>query len=515
MQHLFLVQIGPVQSFIAAGRRTQDLYVGSRMLSQLASAGFRAAKDSSGFKPIFPVEIEVKNEKNRLPKGVPHRLAFISEQEPNALAQKVEDAIRDYWVTEYAGKVYDYLLRKGIGKGEWESTFKRQQENWLECYWVAVPYVKKEHNASFGQAAGAMAQRKLMRHFPQIEEPGRKCTLTGAQSALEIPWAKLKEEMYDEESIVLRENEHLGTLALIKRLARKANCDLGDHHQTIISTREIAGIDLNTLKQGRQVEGYFAVLHIDGDKMGTRLSELHELSEHQDFSRKLAQFSDVNVPEIIQAYGGANAQLVYAGGDDVLALLPLRTVLRCADELRKKFQEITQCTASAGIAITPYKFPLDAALDMARKAEEIAKENYGRNALFVTEAHGTGQMRRAGGSWSITDLVENLRHFFETDQLSGKLGYDLLTLSREMVGKVQSEARLAEVTRLLRRRTAENAGDKVKKEIENLAGPIVDFGDTLFQHLDIPNKNVMNWESMAHWTILARFLAQPIHGGGS
>ena len=34
-QHLFLFTIGPVQSFIAQARKTQDLYAGSRILSDL------------------------------------------------------------------------------------------------------------------------------------------------------------------------------------------------------------------------------------------------------------------------------------------------------------------------------------------------------------------------------------------------------------------------------------------------------------------------------------------------
>ncbi|MFQ3646977.1 MAG: type III-B CRISPR-associated protein Cas10/Cmr2, partial [Anaerolinea sp.] len=47
MTHLYLFQIGPVQAFIAQARRTQDLLVGSRILSDLASAGIKAAMSGS------------------------------------------------------------------------------------------------------------------------------------------------------------------------------------------------------------------------------------------------------------------------------------------------------------------------------------------------------------------------------------------------------------------------------------------------------------------------------------
>lgn len=35
MEHLFLFTISPVQSFIAQARKTQDLYAGSLLLSEL------------------------------------------------------------------------------------------------------------------------------------------------------------------------------------------------------------------------------------------------------------------------------------------------------------------------------------------------------------------------------------------------------------------------------------------------------------------------------------------------
>ena len=38
MKHLLAISIGPVQDFIAASRRTNDLYAGSTMLAELAKA---------------------------------------------------------------------------------------------------------------------------------------------------------------------------------------------------------------------------------------------------------------------------------------------------------------------------------------------------------------------------------------------------------------------------------------------------------------------------------------------
>lgn len=150
-KRLFLCQIGPVQSFIAAARRTQDLYVGSRLLSILASAGVEAVRNRVGDSSLlFPVVLDSGN----LPKSVPHRFSFISDQQSTELAQQIEDAIRERW-QDVANAVGHWLYQK-VGGGEWEDVFRRQVESWLEFYWVAVPYDLNQHGASYQHAVRAM-----------------------------------------------------------------------------------------------------------------------------------------------------------------------------------------------------------------------------------------------------------------------------------------------------------------------------------------------------------------------
>src|SRR5690606_35857362 len=201
----------------------------------------------------------------------------------------------------------------------------------------------------------------------------------------------------------------------------------------------------------------------------------------------------------VEHFGGELGRLVYSGGDDVLALLPLKHVLRCADELRQLFSRMTECTASAGIAITPANLPLDRALELAREAEEQAKEQYGRNAVVVVEAHGSGQMRPAGGKWDIIPFVNRLQELFERGTLSAKLGYDLQMVDYYLFGDLR-DARIAEVKRLVGRRTAEGVTADQKQAIEAMTGEMIEL---------VENKRaVPTWSDMANWVILARFLAQ-------
>lgn len=485
-QRLFLCQIGPVQSFIAAARRTQDLYVGSRLLSLLATAGVEAALDAK-VELLFPAQ----DDRGHLPISIPHRFAFISEQAPSLLAPQIEKAVRGKWqaIAEQVGQwLYDQ-----IGGGEWEDVLMKQVETWLEFYWVAVDYDPKAHGVAYQRAVWAMAARKQGRTFPQVIEPGDKCTLTGAQSALPLNWKTLQQKMEPSSRGILRDNERLGALATIKRFAGFAGVE-GIDETHFPDTTSIAG----GTREDDDRPLYLAVLHMDGDRMGRRLSQLQTADDHRAFSSQLAEFAETTVPEIIHKQRG-KGKLVYAGGDDVLALLPLQVVLPCADAIRRAFEEQVGGKMSAGISLTPHKLPLDGALNEARLAENRAKNHYGRNAVCIRQ--NTGQIREAGANWEVADLITEVQVYFEEDQLSGKLGYDMLDVAHDLSGeksRVPPEAISYEVLRLLKRRTADRLDMDSKKQIINLADGFDQLG----------NSPRVGWQSLAHWVILARFLAK-------
>lgn len=504
MSYLYLFQIGPVQSFIASARRTQDLLVGSKMLSDMAGAGVRVAQSAQGFQPIFPF-IEGKE----LPKGIPHMFAFISDTpEPQALATAIKAAIDARWM-EYAQAVERFLLNK-IGKGDWQSVYQRQayEHPWRDFYWVAVPYNPQNHKESYQRGRMALNQRKQLRHFPQVAEPGLKCTMTGAQSALPLNWDALRTALNDKEGRFIRKNENLGSLALIKRLIpivpvlnKDFDVERFPSTHAIASDNPAHDDDAEDLRSGKDVRGYLAILHMDGDKMGVRLSDLDSLKKHQDFSKSLAQFADEAVPATLQTYGGKTGTLIYAGGDDVLALLPLSQVLKCADEIRLLFERMVGANMSAGIAITPFDLPLDVALDFARQAEKSAKNDYGRNAIAITEAHGS-QLRMAGAHWEeVINLMNQAQNLFSSRKLSAKIAYDLQTIAHDMGGDTPKNtflkpARTSELKRLLKRRMAEGLSDTDKKFIQDsFAEQIVKFAED------------RTWTDAANWLILARFLA--------
>jgi hypothetical protein len=518
MPHIYVVQIGPVQSFIAQARRIQDLLVGSKTLSYIAGRLFEVVSDTHGFQAILP---DAKRS------DAPHKLMFVSSEAPDTLGQKIEDAVQDCWERDFAIPVYEYV-RELIGEGDWQAVFERESfSKWLEIYWVATEFDPKDYAKSYKKANEAFGQRKQLRHFVQIEEPDWKCTLTGAESSLPIHWNKLRSAIKGNADMLIRDNEKLGSKALIKRLISKANGFLRDDFENFPSTRNIAADNLKLKDdekdfEGKNVRSYLAVLHMDGDRIGATLGNIRDLSTHQEFSKALGQFAS-SVGEIVSGYGAS--RLIYAGGDDVLALLPLKYVLDCANEIREAFADTMKHfsytvdgktvspTMSAGISITPATFPLDRAIELARKAEASAKDDYGRNAVVITEAHSSGQMRDAGAKWDdIIGLMSNTQQLFSDNKLSAKIGYELLDIAKNLGGDEKlsnlysnlKPARKAELERLLKRRFGENATKEEKEDI------ISKFAPQIFEFAESHS-----WTDVANWLVLARFLATGGKMGGN
>ncbi|NJL05955.1 MAG: type III-B CRISPR-associated protein Cas10/Cmr2 [Chloroflexaceae bacterium] len=184
---------------------------------------------------------------------------------------------------------------------------------------------------------------------------------------------------------------------------------------------------------------YYAILLGDGDGMGKvidELSQLGGLAAHQELSKALDRFV-AEARELITEHGG---EPIYIGGDDVLALLPLHTVLECADVVAEKFAATLapvvkhyalpfQPSLSAGVAIVHHLVPLTDAVDLARAAEKAAKSVDGKDALAITIS------RRSGGDYTIkgkrAELVGRLGPFvqlFANDLLPHGVAYEIRDL---------------------------------------------------------------------------------------
>lgn len=180
---------------------------------------------------------------------------------------------------------------------------------------------------------------------------------------------------------------------------------------------------------------YYAVLLADGDHMGRAIRRLTTAAGHRRLSRTLDEFAR-SVPSIVEERH--RGELIYAGGDDVLAFVPLHRVLACASELASSFAAALQGfataegqapTLSAGVGISHFLEPMGGALAVARRAESRAKVE--RNSLAVILDKRSGPEIVVCGPWGTID--RDLAEFTDmhlADQLPDGAAYELRELAR-------------------------------------------------------------------------------------
>jgi CRISPR-associated protein Cmr2 len=174
--------------------------------------------------------------------------------------------------------------------------------------------------------------------------------------------------------------------------------DTRDRFDKLPGPLKTAAAALRKLRQisKKSASEYYAVIVLDGDEMGDWKAGRHRSSPsyrelgafpsgredvkrpvhpalYTELSRRLALLND----KLHQTVARHLGRLVYHGGDDVLAFVPLVSALPCLDAIRALICSPnhlgSKVTVSAGLSITHWKTPLSYALGEARRAEKSAK----------------------------------------------------------------------------------------------------------------------------------------------
>src|SRR5258708_15247729 len=216
------------------------------------------------------------------------------------------------------------------------------------------------------------------------------------------------------------------------------------------------------------------MIQMDGDRMGKLLGEVSGETEHSNISGALSDFSRLLAPAAVEDhYPG---RLIYAGGDDVVALAPLardykqeaqpaiKTVLDLVDQLQQEYCKAVKdqidnekrnqlVTASTGIAIAHHYTSLSYVRRISKDAETSAKKHYRLNALVVTVLRRSGEQTRVGCRWHYQNLTPegqpiplftSFYELFKQDLLSPKCVYILLEEAPTLV-KLEQDAQLKEI----------------------------------------------------------------------
>jgi len=189
---------------------------------------------------------------------------------------------------------------------------------------------------------------------------------------------------------------------------------------------------------------YYALLLADGDRMGKAIDACRTQEAHRAISQALDGFAQEVERIVEESHEGS---LIYSGGDDVLALVPLHTCLPCARELKEAFHmalagfptEVggsTTPTLSVGLGISHYLDDMADGLELARRAEKLAKQEPKNSLAILWQKRGGGEALTACDTWKsdfLKDLFLNIK-IQQASELSRKLPFELENLARLLDG---------------------------------------------------------------------------------
>lgn len=178
---------------------------------------------------------------------------------------------------------------------------------------------------------------------------------------------------------------------------------------------------------------YYAFLMADGDKMGSQLRNIQHVESHIAFSKTLSTFAS-KARGIISKCEGT---LIYGGGDDVMAYVPVHQCLEAAGKLQREFVSTmkahqhseTPPSISIGIAIVHMLEPLEEVRSMARQAEQYAKQE--RNSLAIHfQKRGGGDTMNISVSFQIDPVasIQEMTTWLKQSYFTSGFAYGLREL---------------------------------------------------------------------------------------
>jgi len=463
MKALFAFTVGPVKGFIENSRKMNDLYGGSYILSQLTKEAI-CNISVEGFKVVFPV-VNADEDGSNIPNRFIAKIDNYNTKPSDhyqRLAQKLADAVRTHFIqmSETAFKTIGITHPKEL------SLALTQLADFLEIHWLYHPYKCDEH---YQQAYQTMFKNlhavKNIRPFQQNQEfPGRKCTLFPEYNAIFIketegtyPYHTDLNKLNDKDNnayIVLshcdkvkylvKPKEALSAIALMKRiyvsdrqvrslrqmlLEASTQIKTNAYYQNYANKTEIANaiydlangnapsfddykVDHFKLAEAidySHLSSYYACIKFDGDNMGYAYLEKTE-AEHSNLSEKICAFAK-QAEKIIEEE--CQGMCVYAGGEDVLAFVPIRTLFSGLNRLHQAFLEKTKLTFSAGIVVAHLMQPLKEVLITVGKMEHGAKQVTNKNAFNLAVMKRSGELRTICHSFYLKK-IKTSKHYLST-----------------------------------------------------------------------------------------------------
>lgn len=177
--------------------------------------------------------------------------------------------------------------------------------------------------------------------------------------------------------------------------------------------------------------------------MGAAIDACASFDGHRELSASLEGFASSTSKTI----GAHDGRLVYAGGDDVLAFVPLHRVLPSVVKLAADFADAMakwpvivdgverSPTLSVGVAVVHHLLRLDEALDLVRRAEQRAKGVRGKNGLAISvKPRGGDAVEVAAPLGTLAARIAELVGMHRRAEISARAQYELMDLHTRAAG---------------------------------------------------------------------------------
>jgi CRISPR-associated protein Cmr2 len=539
MRYVFICTIGPVQDFIKTARRSRDLWYGSWMLSELSKAAakeigntnlvFPAPSKASDLDKESPLNVankivatvQIENPKEfgqEIKKAVQTRLKEMRDAafdkvrgnlDTKERAEKqVDDLLEFYWVAVPLLNDKDY--EKVRDRAEMLLAARKNTRNFAQMEGANKPKSSLDgklesviHKDAYPEA-NAKAKERILKAKSLYD---RYRARAGEQLSGVDLMKRLGEPTQGEGVPKFHSTSHFAALPFMRMLERKIPINADDFLKKIYVAYEEKGwkladtsTDGSLLYESRitdivptkdAIKGlrealskifddhkvtkrpapYYALLLADGDNMGKVIDNQTKREQHRSLSEKLSKFA-ITVPKTIEEHEGTT---IYAGGDDILAYLPLHTALKCVKVLDEKFQKALKDfetkdgkkpTLSAGLVIAHHLTPLADVLEMARSAEKKAKDVDGKNGLAILSSKRSGEDKLiAGKIVALSERLETMTKYHRQKSISKGTAYELQKLHHIFVDPKLRDALQQEALRIVERKRESGSDKKIKEKV--------------------------------------------------
>jgi CRISPR-associated protein Cmr2 len=522
-KHLFVCAVGPVQDFIATARTSQDLRFGSWLLSELSKAAAAQISAAEPHQLIFPPPGQNLTSGSRL--NVANKVVAVVAGEPQNIAREVLNAIK-----RRLEQIYKETYSRIDDRVNCELV-RKQRRDLIEFYWASALYTdERAYKTARREAEAVLAARKNTRNFEQVTgcEGVPKSSLDGVRESVLPENTKSMDEETLYTAYRAEPGEVLSGVDLLKRwgdirgtsfpsttdvaalpfcimLGQEREVALRKCIQTLLKKyterketlgtyfysdrlaqlipdkrawREFQHRFAQILKQAdinQQPSPYYALLLADGDNMGKTINAQARLKDHQSLSQKLSEFAST-AHRLITDYRGTP---IYAGGDDVLAYLPLHTVLRCVADLDREFsqamsgftftgddEQLYTPTLSGAVVIAHHLTPLRDVLDIARRAEKEAKRVSGKNTLvIVSSKRGSGDRVVSAKLNALIERLSVLIEYVRQRWISTGTAYELEQIHQQLRAAELLEVIQREALRIIQHKREGGGEQEIQKQV--------------------------------------------------